>query len=141
MAKTLIMYALSALHPAIFERVITPAREGGQSIRLIGSDFFQGDAETGAAGVVVVRTDGDEDFFSSVEATYPDIEIQSTTVEDLELPTLTTDVDAKEEKLTIKDLRAQLVKLGGSVPAGATVDKLSELIAEAELNAAKGDDK
>lgn len=164
MAKVFIIYAASALHAALAESVITPARENGQAVRLVGTEFFRpGEAETNAAAVIFVRrnpanhivdadkkeaealkqriAETDEALFQSIVATYPDLEVGQRDEGDIELPTLTVDdePDGKEED-DVKALRAKLVALGGSVPAGADKAKLEELIAAAEA-AAKKDDK
>lgn len=166
MAKVLILYAASSLHAALAESVIKPARENGQAIRLIGTEFFrEGQAETGAAQVVFVRRDAkkhvakdtpkeefgalvekiegvDQAVFEQIVATYPTLEVVEVSESKIELPTL---VVAAEEAVAaaddeVKALREKLIKLGGSVPAGADKAKLEELIAEAEA-AAKKDTK
>lgn len=163
MAKVFILYAASALHAALAESVVKPARENGQAIRLVGTEFFrEGDKETNAAAVLFVRRDpknhiGDVDkkeaealkeriaaaddvVFQAIVNTYPDFEVGQRDEGDIEVPTLKVEtVDESQSEDEVKALRAQLVSLGGSVPAGADKAKLEELIAAAQADAAKKD--
>lgn len=126
------------------------AREAGQSIRLVGIQHFRGEAETGAGRVAVQRREDDDEFFQSVEDTYPHLEIGSFELADLEDgeddetaqelfdPLQTTEI-MQSEKEDSKALRAELIELGGSVPANADDQTLRELIAKAKENAAGGE--
>lgn len=163
MAKVFILYAASALHAALAENVVKPARENGQAVRLIGTEFFtKGEAETNAAAVIFVRRDpakhigdadkkeaealkhgiaaADEAVYQAIVETYPDLEVGQRDESDVELPTLkAVETSSSSEEDDVKALRAKLVSLGGSVPAGSDKAKLEELIAQQEADAAKKD--
>lgn len=162
MKKTYIVYAALALHPAILLAQVTPAREAGQSVRLVGTDFFRaGEAETNAAAVVFVQrepanhvdaedpraeelaqsiADKDEQLFQDICATYPDLEVKRVSESDLKIPALASADDdpapAKKGNDVMKDLREELIALGGSVPANASAAKLADLIAAEKAKAA-----
>lgn len=139
MAKTLIIYAATALHAALVEEVVTPAREGGQSVRLIGTEFFKrSEPETGAAGIVVVRSKGDDDVFNAIVDTYPELEVTSAKDGSVKLPKITIDPNPRgTSDDEVRELRAELIGLGGSIPAGADAAKLRDMIADQRTAAAQ----
>lgn len=124
--KTMIIYALGASVASI-AAAIAPARERGQAVRIIALEEFRGETEQNAGAVYVERNGGDELVFDRIQQAYPAIEVQDwgggVDVDDH------ASFAEKPADQTIKDLRVQLIALGGSAPAGADAAKLADLIA------------
>ena len=124
--KTLIIYALAA-SVADITTSIAEARERGQPVRLIALEEFRGETEQNAGAVYVERSDEDELVFDRIQQAYPLIEVQDYDG-DLNLDKWAT-FEPKPQEDDLVELRLQLIKLGGSAPAGADAAELANLIA------------
>lgn len=124
--KTMIIYVAAANLTTVGASV-AEARERGQAVRLISLSEFRGETEQNAGAVFVERVAGDELVYDKIQQAYPLIEVQDWTG--------SVDVDshatfeAPKADETLKDLRLQLIGLGGSAPAGANAAQLADLIA------------
>lgn len=124
--KTMIIYAASASIAAI-AAAIAPARERGQAVRLIALEEFRGETEQSAGAVFVERRDGDELVFDRIQQAYPMIQVQDWG-EGADVEDNSTFVPVQQDD-ELRNLRLQLIALGGSAPAGADAAQLANLIA------------
>lgn len=124
--KTTIIYCLTA-SIATIKSDVTEARESGKPVRLIAIEEFRGETEQNAGAVYVERSEGDELVFDRIQQAYPLIVVQDYGGSvDFDKKEATVAVNADED---LKALRLELIRLGGSAPAGADAAQLADLIA------------
>jgi len=135
MRLTTILYA-SAANLAALTAEVAPARSGGQPIRLIALEEFRGETEQNAGAVYIqvpeAASEERERFsvlFDAIAQAYPHLNVREYE---------TGAFDVREEEDThhmiaaddaLRDLRMSLIAAGGSAPANADAETLSNLIA------------
>jgi hypothetical protein len=131
---TTILYA-SAANLAALAVAIKPARDTGQPIRLIALEEFRGETEQNAGAVYVDRaakeTVGDkfDVLLDAIASAYPHLNVQpyDEGAFDVEAEADTHHMQAADDQM--RDLRMELINAGGSAPANADAETLSNLIA------------
>lgn len=133
---TTILYATAASLPAL-AAAIKPARDAGQPIRLISLEEFRGETEQNAGAVYIAPPEGVEGterdhygvLFDAIAQAYPHLNVQGYTdgAFDVEEEASTHHMAAADDQM--RDLRMQLINAGGSAPANASAEELSNLIA------------
>lgn len=130
--KTLIIYAYaSTILQGDLKASLEDAKAVGQTARLVELEQFRGETESNAGSIYVERRDGDEVLIDAIAQAYPHLEIDDLPEDGLDFKSFDTYVPTVA-KDTQRDLRLRLIRLGGTAPAGASEDKLAELIAAQE---------
>lgn len=140
-ALTTILYASSSAL-AVLAAEVAEARNAGQPIRLIALEEFRGETEQNAGAVYVQAPEGFTDsddasdsfavLLDSIRQAYPHLEVQQ-----YKGPFKPFEPEVHKPEMAdavLRDLRLQLIGLGGSAPANANAEELANLIAAQQVN-------